>query len=59
MSGMIIQLPDEKASNFHSGPKLGHASPNTVMIYAKLYPGQFVEEYRKTVRSLYNVYYGE
>src|SRR5579863_1446431 len=38
---------------------LGHASPDTVMIYAKLYPGQLIEEYRKTVRSLYNVYYGE
>src|SRR5438309_11608650 len=29
------------------------------MIYAKLYPGQLIEEYRKTVRSLYNAYYGE
>lgn len=38
---------------------LGHASPDTVMIYAKLYPGQLVEEYRKTVRSLYNAHYGE
>ncbi len=38
---------------------LGHASPETVMIYAKLYPGQLVEEYRKTVRSLYNAYYGD
>jgi integrase len=38
---------------------LGHASPDTVMIYAKLYPNQLIEEYRKTVRSLYNVYYGE
>jgi len=38
---------------------LGHASPDTVMIYAKLYPGQLIEEYRKTVRSLYNAYYGE
>ncbi len=38
---------------------LGHASPDTVMIYAKLYPSQLIEEYRKTVRSLYNVYYGE
>src|SRR5580698_3065591 len=34
------------------------ASPDTVMIYAKLYPSQ-LEEYRKTVRSLYNAYYGE
>jgi hypothetical protein len=29
---------------------LGHASPDTVMIYAKLYPGHLIEEYRKTVR---------
>jgi hypothetical protein len=44
-----------------SGTKalLGHTSPNTVMIYAKLYPSQLIEEYRKTVRSLYNAYYGE
>jgi hypothetical protein len=27
--------------------------------YAKLYPSQLIEEYRKTVRSLYNAYYGE
>jgi integrase len=32
---------------------LGHASPDTVMIYAKLYPSRLVEEYRKTVRGLY------
>jgi hypothetical protein len=38
---------------------LGHASPDTVMIYAKLYPSHLIEEYRKTVRSLYNAYYGE
>jgi site-specific recombinase XerD len=38
---------------------LGHASPDTVMIYAKLYPRQLIEEYRKTVRGLYNAYYGE
>ena len=38
---------------------LGHGSPDTVMIYAKLYPSQLIEEYRKTVRSLYNAYYGE
>jgi hypothetical protein len=38
---------------------LGHASPDTVMIYATLYPGQLIEEYRKTVRSLYNAYYGD
>jgi hypothetical protein len=39
---------------------LGHASPDTVMIDAKLYPSQLIEEYRKTVRSsLYNAYYGK
>jgi integrase len=38
---------------------LGHASPDTVMIYAKLYPSRLIEEYRKTVRGLYNAYYGE
>jgi hypothetical protein len=38
---------------------LGHASPDTVMIYAKLYPSRLIEEYRKTVRSLFNAYYGE
>jgi len=38
---------------------LGHASPDTVMIYAKVYPSHLIEEYRKTVRSLYNAYYGE
>jgi len=37
---------------------LGHASLDTVMIYAKLYPSQLIEEYRKTVRGLYNAYYG-
>ena len=29
------------------------------MIYAKLYPSQLIEEYRKTVHSLSNAYYGE
>jgi integrase len=38
---------------------LGHASLDTVMIYAKLYPTQLVEEYRKTIRGLYNSHYGE
>jgi hypothetical protein len=38
---------------------LGHASPGTVMIYAKFYPSHLIEEYRKTVRSLYNAYYSE
>jgi hypothetical protein len=43
----------------HIQALLGHASPDTVMIYAKLYPGQLIEEYRKTVRSLYDAYYCE
>ena len=34
---------------------LGHASPDTVMIYAKLYPSRLVDEYRKTVESLLNL----
>jgi hypothetical protein len=38
---------------------LGHASPDTVMIYPKLYPSRLIEEYRKTVRDLYKAYYGE
>jgi hypothetical protein len=38
---------------------LGHASPETVMIYAKLYQSKLIEEYRKTVRGLYNAHYGE
>jgi integrase len=38
---------------------LGHASPDTVMIYAKLYPSRLVEEYRKTVRGLYNAHYAD
>jgi hypothetical protein len=32
---------------------LGHASLETVMVYAKLYPSTLVEEYRKTVRAVY------
>jgi hypothetical protein len=38
---------------------LGHTSLDTVMIYAKLYPSQLIEEYRKTMRKLYNTHYGE
>lgn len=38
---------------------LGHASIETVMIYAKLYPTTLVEEYRKTVYSLYQAHVGE
>jgi hypothetical protein len=37
---------------------LGHATINTVMIYAKLYPDQFVIDYRKAMRGLYADVYG-
>ena len=37
---------------------LGHATVATVMVYAKLYPSQLVEEYRKAVRSAYGTFYG-
>jgi hypothetical protein len=38
---------------------LGHATLDTVMVYAKLYPSTMVEEYRKAVRGLYNVFHGD
>jgi hypothetical protein len=38
---------------------LGHASIDTVMVYAKLYPQQMIEEYRKAVRGIYNSFHGE
>lgn len=38
---------------------LGHAAIDTVMVYAKLYPQQLVDEYRKAVRGLYNAVHGE
>jgi site-specific recombinase XerD len=38
---------------------LGHASLDTVMVYAKLYPTQLIEEYRKAVRGLYHAAHGE
>jgi integrase len=38
---------------------LGHASPDTVMIYAKLYPTTLIEEYRKTVRATYLDFHGQ
>ena len=37
---------------------LGHATIDTVMVYAKLYPRNLVEEYRKAVRGLYNNFHG-
>ena len=38
---------------------LGHATIDTVRVYAKLYPHQLVDEYRKAVRGLYNAVHGE
>lgn len=37
---------------------LGHATIDTVMIYAKLYPDQFITDYRKAMRGLYTDVYG-
>jgi len=37
---------------------LGHASPDTVMVYAKLYPATLIDEYRKTVRAAYADFHG-
>jgi len=37
---------------------LGHASPDTVMVYAKIYPTRLVEAYRKTVRATYTDFHG-
>ena len=38
---------------------LGHATIDTVMVYAKLYPSQLVEAYRKSVRGSYANLYGK
>jgi hypothetical protein len=40
------------------GALLGHASLDTVMVYAKLYPATLVEEYRKAVRATYSDFHG-
>ncbi len=37
---------------------LGHATLDTVMVYAKLYPSRLVEEYRKAVRDTYEALHG-
>jgi len=37
---------------------LGHATLDTVMIYAKLYPSSLVEGYRKALRGVYTDVYG-
>jgi hypothetical protein len=38
---------------------LGHATLDTVMVYAKLYPQTMIDEYRKAMRGLYITSYGE
>src|SRR4029077_18239431 len=38
---------------------LGHATVDTIMVYAKLYPTTLIEEYRKAVRGLYNAFHGD
>jgi hypothetical protein len=38
---------------------LGHATLDTVMVYAKLYPSHLIEEYRKAVRGAYGTVHGE
>jgi Phage integrase family len=38
---------------------LGHASLDTVMIYAKLYPDTLVEGYRNAMRGLYDTVYDD
>jgi integrase len=38
---------------------LGHATLDTIMVYAKLYPTHLVEEYRKTLHGAYRAVHGE
>jgi len=38
---------------------LGHATLDTIMVYAKLYPTHLVEEYRKTLYGAYRAIHGE
>jgi hypothetical protein len=37
---------------------LGHATIDTVLVYAKLYPTTLVEEYRRTLHGVYQQKYG-
>ena len=37
---------------------LGHAGPDTVMVYAKLYPATLIEEYRNAVRATSSDFHG-
>ena len=38
---------------------LGHATLDTVMVYAKLYPTHLVDEYRKALHGVYRAVHGE
>jgi hypothetical protein len=38
---------------------LGHATLDTLMVYAKLYPSKLIEEYRKAVRGTYHAFHGD
>jgi integrase len=38
---------------------LGHATLDTVLVYAKLYPTSLVEAHRQTVRGVYNTFHGK
>ncbi|GHO63073.1 hypothetical protein KSC_019650 [Ktedonobacter sp. SOSP1-52] len=38
---------------------LGHATLDTVMVYAKLYPEHLVDEYRKALHGVYRAVHGE
>ena len=38
---------------------LGHATPETVMVYAKLYPSHLLEEYRQALHGVYRAVHGE
>ena len=38
---------------------LGHATLDTIMVYAKLYPTRLVEEYRKALHGVYRAVHGE
>ncbi len=38
---------------------LGHATLDTVMVYAKLYPRKMIEEYRKAMRGVYSASMGK
>jgi hypothetical protein len=37
---------------------LGHATIDTVMVYAKLYPAELVDGYRRALRGIYSAAHG-